>query len=76
MRPALSGAALLRVQQEGGAAVGSQFDPGGAHVGVRRLTEGGYARGGALTHRGDQRIVCVEHGQAVLGQRLDQFALG
>ncbi len=38
--------------------------------------EGHDARGGARRHRGDERVVGVQHRDPVRGQRLDQLALG
>ena len=45
-----------------------------AHVGV--ATEREHAPPGARGHRGHARVVGVEHGGAVVVERLDELALG
>ena len=64
------------VQRERGPAEVVEAHVGGPDVGPLGRAERHDAGRGARGHRGHERVVGVEHGDAVGRQRLDQFALG
>ncbi|GAA3418895.1 hypothetical protein GCM10018952_56280 [Streptosporangium vulgare] len=70
------GGARGGAQREGGASPLVDGDVLGPHGRALGPAVPGDAGAGALRHRGHQRVVGVEHGHALGGQRLDQLALG